>query len=110
MSKPVDCVVPGFVGRTYLVRYAELSATNAYAEDGVTMAYEITEGSGKGNKGTVSYKWADLGEGVYAISWQESDDATVVHIDDFARGRSLSFYTTPDHRLYRLSGDLSLLD
>lgn len=46
----------------------------------------------------------------YAISWQEADGATVVHIDDFSSGRSLSFFTTRSGEFFRLEGKLRPLD
>ena len=47
-----------------------------------------------------------MSEGVYAISWQEANGATVVHIDDFIRGRSQAWFTAADLAFYRMQGPL----
>lgn len=98
--------VPLFAGNTFEVAYGGLTALNIYAADGRSLTYEITEGELKGATGEVSVEWKAIGANVYVISWQESDGATVVHLDDFEGGTSLSFYTTPSLDLYRLEGTL----
>ncbi|ODV43560.1 adenylate cyclase [Cupriavidus sp. UYMMa02A] len=98
--------LPPFAGKTFEVRYAGLTAINAYADDGIHMRYEITEGAFAGATGEVAYTWRHLADEIYAISWQEADRATVVHIDDFAAGTSHSFYTAPSSDFYRLEGSL----
>lgn len=98
--------LPPFAGRTFQVAYDGLTATNAYAASDLTLRYEITEGPLRGARGEVRYEWQEIAPGVYAISWQEADGATVVHVDDFARGTSRSFFTTTSMELYRLAGTL----
>lgn len=100
---------PPFAGKTFEVRYAGLTAINAYADDGVHMRYEITEGDFAGAKGEVAYAWQHVAGETYAISWQEADRATVVHIDDFAAGTSRSFFTAPLLDFHRLEGSLRTL-
>lgn len=100
---------PPFAGQTFEVRYEGLTATNAYDADGITLRYCITEGPLRGASGEVRYQWQPVAEGVFAISWQEHDGSTVVHVDDFNRGRSLSFFTTPGPELHRLHGTLRAL-
>lgn len=98
--------MPPFAGRTFEVAYDGLVATNAYDADGRTLRYEITDGPQRGASGLAEYRWSKVAEDIFAISWQEADGATVVHIDDIARGTSQSFYTTPDGEFHRLSGTL----
>lgn len=95
-----------FAGKTFEVRYEGLTAINAYADDGMHMRYEITEGPYAGAQGEVQYTWQRIAEGIYAISWQEADRSTVVHIDDFDNGTSRSFFTTAQLELHRLEGGL----
>jgi hypothetical protein len=97
---------PPFAGKIFEVRYDGLTATNAYADDGQTMRYEITEGEFTGATGEIAYTWREIAPHVFAISWQESDRATVVHIDDFAGGTSQSFFTAASLDFFRLSGSL----
>ncbi|MBN3744205.1 adenylate cyclase [Burkholderia sp. Se-20373] len=97
---------PPFAGKTFEVRYDGLTALNAYDDDGRHMRYEITEGPYAGAKGEIEYTWQPIAGDTYAISWQEADRATVVHIDDFAAGTSRSFFTASSLDFYRLEGSL----
>lgn len=97
-------------GQHFEVDYGDLVATNAYAQGGSTLTYEITKGALTGNTATVGFEWHHLFGRSYAISWQEADGSTVVHIDDFEAGRSLAFFTTPDGQFFRLEGSLRPLN
>jgi hypothetical protein len=97
-------------GQRFEVDYGDLVATNAYAEEGNSLTYAITGGALTGNSATVVFAWRHLFGGTYAISWQEADGSTVVHIDDFEAGRSLAFFTTPDAQFFRLEGSLKPLE
>lgn len=97
-------------GQRFEVDYGDLVATNAYARDGRTLTYEITKGALTGNAATVGFEWRHLSGRSYAISWQEADGSTVVHIDDLEAGRSFAFFTTPDRQFFRLEGSLRPLD
>ena len=98
-----------FAGRTFEVDYGDLVATNAYAADKNSLTYEITGGALKGATATVAFEWKELGGGNFVISWQEADGSTVVHVDNFEKGSSLTFFTTPKSDFYRLSGTLRTL-
>lgn len=99
-----------FAGRCFEVDYGDLIATNAYTQDGRALTYEITRGTLTGNTATVGFEWRHLSGQSYAISWQEADGSTVVHIDDFETGRSLAFFTTPSGQFFRLDGSLRSVD
>lgn len=99
--------LPPFAGRTFEVRYGEtMTALNIYAADGQTMRYEVTAGPFKGATAEVRYQAEALGAGLYALSWQEADKGTVVHVDDFEGGHSRSYYTTAGHDFVRMAGTL----
>lgn len=100
---------PPFAGNSYEVRYAGLTAINTYADDGRHLRYEITEGELAGARGEVACTWQHIAADIYAISWQEADRATVVHLDDFAAGTSRSFFTAASLDFYRLDGALRKL-
>ncbi|GAB2482641.1 hypothetical protein GCM10027082_36770 [Comamonas humi] len=101
---------PPFAGRGFRVDYDGLSAHNIYSEDGDTIQYAIVSGPYAGASGQARCQWQQIGEGVYAISWQEADGATVVHVDDFARGRSQAFFTAADLSFHRMQGPLTAMD
>lgn len=47
-----------------------------------------------------------LGNGVFAVSWQEKDGATVTNVQDFDRGLVFSFATLPDGQFLRMTGKM----
>ena len=49
-----------------------------------------------------------LGNGIFAVSWQESSGATVVNVQDYDRGRIYSFATLPDGQFLRMKGTLQI--
>ena len=101
---------PLFAGRSFRVDYEGLSAHNIYAEDGASIRYAIVAGPYAGASGEALCQWQEVSEGVYAISWQEADGATVVHIDDFVHGRSQAFFTAADWVFHRMQGPLTALE
>lgn len=98
---------PVFAGKEYVVRYEGLVAINRYNEDASKVYYEIIDGPGKGASGDADLDVNLLSEGVYAVSWQEASGATIVHVDDFINGTSLTYFTTAENDFYRLKGSLS---
>jgi phenolic acid decarboxylase len=75
-----------FAGRRFRVSYDGLAADNVYSADGRHVQYAIVSGAYAGAQGEAACEWQRISDGVYAISWQEADGATVVHVDDFAAG------------------------
>lgn len=110
MKTPIPPHKPLFAGRSFRVDYNGLSAHNLYAEDGLSIHYAIVSGPYAGASGDARCEWREVAEGVYAISWQEADGATVVHIDDFANGRSQAFFTASDLSFHRMQGPLTELN
>ena len=66
----------------------------------------VHHGAFKGATAEVRYQSEQLAPGLYALSWQEADKGTVVHVDDFEAGQSRSYYTTAGHDLVRMAGTL----
>lgn len=55
---------------------------------------------------TVDIQVAPLGNGLFAVSWQERDGATVTNIQDYDRGVVHSFATLPDGQFLRMHGTI----
>ncbi|MFK0346131.1 MULTISPECIES: adenylate cyclase [unclassified Pseudomonas] len=108
MSTPTP--LPAFAGRSFQVEYPGLAAHNIYSADGRRVSYAIVSGPYAGASGEAECQWRQIAEGVYVISWQEADGATVVHVDDFANGHSQAFFTASDLTFYRMQGPLTELD
>jgi phenolic acid decarboxylase len=101
---------PAFAGRSFRVDYDGLSAHNIYSADRSNIRYAIVSGPYAGAEGEAACQWQEIAEGVYVISWQEADGATVVHVDDFANGSSQAFFTATDLSFHRMQGPLSEID
>ena len=110
MKTPTPTHKPLFAGRSLRVDYDGLSAHNVYAADGLSIRYAIVSGPYTGAFGEARCEWREVAEGVYVISWQEADGATVVHIDDFANGRSQAFFTASNLSFHRMQGALTELN
>ncbi|QXI36745.1 MoaF-related domain-containing protein [Pseudomonas xantholysinigenes] len=102
--------LPAFAGRSFQVEYDGLAAHNIYSDDGRHIRYAIVSGPYAGASGEAECQWRQVADGVYLISWQEADGATVVHVDDFANGHSQAFFTASDLTFYRMQGPLTELD
>ena len=110
MNQPDTHDRPLFAGRGFRVDYDGLSAHNIYAADGQSVRYAIVSGPYAGASGESPCQWRQLADGVYVISWQEANGATVVHVDDFDGGQSMAFFTATDLSFHRMQGPLTELD
>jgi hypothetical protein len=93
-------------GKTFLVTYPTMKATNAYSADGLSLRYEILSGAYRGTTALVNFKWTKVGDDSFLISWQEADRATVVHFDNFRDGQSETFFTAATLEFIRLQGTI----
>jgi predicted SnoaL-like aldol condensation-catalyzing enzyme len=57
---------------------------------------------------SVAIQVQSLGNGMFAVSWQEKHGATVTNIQDFDRGVVHSFATLPDGQFLRMTGRLTV--
>ncbi len=56
----------------------------------------------------VAIEVAALGNGLFAVSWQEKDGATVTNVQDYDRGLVHSFATLPDGQFLRMMGPMKI--
>ena len=71
------------------------------------MTFEIKDGP-YAHAETVAIEVVPLGNGVFAVSWQEDSGATVVNIQDFDRDVVHSFVTLPGGDFLRLTGPITV--
>ena len=50
-----------------------------------------------------------LGNGTFAVSWQEKDGATVTNVQDYDRGLVFSFATLPNGQFLRMTGRMAVI-
>lgn len=56
----------------------------------------------------VDIEVVSLGNGLFAVSWQERDGATVTNVQDYDRGLVHSFATLPDGQFLRMTGTMTI--
>lgn len=71
------------------------------------LSFEIMDGPFARTE-TVGIRVVPLGNGLFAVSWQEKDGATVVNVQDFDRGLVHSFATLPGGEFLRMSGTITI--
>lgn len=71
------------------------------------LTFEIKDGPFARTE-TVDIQVAPLGNGLFAISWQEHDGATVTNVQDYDRGVVHSFATLPDGQFLRMLGTIAV--
>ena len=69
-----------------------------------SMTIHGMKGEHKGFTETVEIRVTPVREGVYMVGWQEKNQTTVTHIEDFERGILYSNITLPGNRSLRLQG------
>lgn len=84
---------------SFNVSIALLSATQ--------LRFEIREGPFARTE-TVDIQVVPLGNSIFAVSWQESDGATVTNVQDYDRSLIHSFVTLPSGQFIRMTGSIAI--
>lgn len=71
------------------------------------LKFEIKDGPFRRTE-IVDIQIIPLGNGIFAVSWQEKDGATVTNIQDYDRHLVHSFATLPDGRFLRMTGTIAV--
>ena len=94
------------VGQEMDVTYSEF-AVHLTLHSEKRMTFEIKDGP-YAHAETVAIEVMPLGNGVFAVSWQEESGATVVNIQDFDRNVVHSFVTLHGGDFLRLTGPITV--
>lgn len=70
-----------------------------------SMTFEIKDGPFARTE-TVAIQVDPLGNGIFAVSWQEASGATVTNVQNYDRGVVHSFATLPDGQFIRMTGPI----
>lgn len=70
------------------------------------LSFEVLTGSAAGTAMTVGYQVINLRPGLFVVTWQEPDNTTVVHVEDFAGGVVHANLTRADGSFLRLPGKI----
>lgn len=58
---------------------------------------------------TVKIAITPIRPGVFMVTWQESDNTTVTHVEDYQNGILFTNISTPDGKFYNLKGTLRIV-
>jgi predicted SnoaL-like aldol condensation-catalyzing enzyme len=92
------------VGLQMDISYPEFRASVTLLSTG-QLKFQIKEGPFARTE-VVDIHVVPLGNGLFAVSWQEKNGATVANVQDYDRGLCHSCATLPDGRFLRMSGTL----
>jgi hypothetical protein len=84
---------PEFVGHSFDLQYDNGFRVVDTFGTGNQLHFEVLSAPTPGRQGAVRYNWQRVGPHLYVIYWTEADGGTVVHVDDFKRHISRSYYT-----------------
>ena len=85
---------PG-IGHKYLVDFQAFKVILSFTSDtSLTYTTLNPDGSPSGNE-TVVIKTENIAPDVYLVTWVESDNTTVVHIEDYSRNTIITNITSP---------------
>lgn len=86
---------PG-VGKTYLVDFVRWrTRLQFHSETSLTYTGVRQDGS-LGPSETVTIAIDPVRDGLFLVTWQESDKTTVVHLEDYSEMRIITHITSPD--------------
>jgi predicted SnoaL-like aldol condensation-catalyzing enzyme len=72
------------------------------------LKFEIKEGPFARTE-IVDIRVVPLGNGMFVVSWQEKDGATVTNVQDYDRGLIHSYATLPDGQFLQMSGTITVV-
>lgn len=94
------------VGQQMDVTYPDFTVSLTLLSDR-QLRFEIKEGPFARTE-TVDIQVVPLGNGIFTVSWQEKDGATVTNVQDHDRGRVHSFVTLPGGQFLRMTGPMEV--
>ncbi|MGY8684945.1 hypothetical protein Q2941_45465 [Bradyrhizobium sp. UFLA05-153] len=89
------CGFPG-VGHRYFVDFVAFQVELDFASETSLTYYNLDKNGNKVGSETVTIKVEPITDGIFLVTWQESDKTTVVHIEDYNRLTIVTNITEPD--------------
>lgn len=93
------------IGHTYVFDIGVAEIEQRY-ESAQRMHYKVLTGPRAGVEATVPIDIKLIRPGVFLVSWQEDDQTTVVHVEDFDAGVFHTHVTMPDNTFRRFTGKM----
>lgn len=86
---------PG-IGHRYFVDFVAFQVELDFTSETSLTYYNLDKNGNKVGSETVTIKIEPITDGVFLVTWQESDKTTVVHIEDYVRQTIVTNITEPD--------------
>jgi hypothetical protein len=96
-------------GHRYLVDFTAFRVQLDFASD-TSMTYTGVKPDGSlGGSATVTIAVESIRDGLFLVTWQESDKTTVVHLEDYKENTIITNITNPDNTFDQYHGTLTLI-
>jgi len=86
---------PG-AGHRYFVDFVAFQVELDFTSETSLTYYNLDKNGNKVGSETVTIKVELITDGIFLVTWQESDKTTVVHIEDYNRQTIVTNITEPD--------------
>jgi hypothetical protein len=97
------------VGHRYFVDFEAFQVELDFTSDTSLTYYNLDKDGKKVGSETVAIKVEPISEGIFLVTWQESDRTTVVHIEDYNRLTIVTNITSPDLSFSQFHGTVRKL-
>lgn len=84
------------VGHRYFVDFKEFRVELDFTSNTSLTYYNLDEQGNRVGSETVTIKVEPITEGIYLVTWQESDKTTVIHIENYIQHTIVTNITNPD--------------
>lgn len=103
--KTADATFPG-LGHTVQVDFGNKWDLHFHS---MTEMVFTPAGQPESEGGKVKIAVTPIRPGVFMVTWQEEDNTTVVHVEDYEKGILFTNIGTPDGKFYNLKGTLKIV-
>jgi hypothetical protein len=97
------------VGQRYFVDFQAFQVELDFASETSLTYYNLDQNGNKVGSETVTTKVEPITDGIFLVTWQESDKTTVVHIEDYNRLTIVTNITNPDLSFNQFHGTVRKL-
>jgi hypothetical protein len=95
------------VGHRYLVNFVKFRVELDFQSETSMTYYNLNAAGERVGQETVAISVDPIRDGLFLVTWTESDKTTVVHLEDYRRMRIVTNITDPKDGLTRFEGTMT---
>jgi hypothetical protein len=95
------------VGHRYLVDFKAFRVELDLASETSMTYYNLDQNGQRVGQETVTIAVEPIRDGLFLVTWTESDKTTVVHLEDYRDNRIITNITDPSSGLSKFEGDMT---